>query len=125
MTDDKKIILGLAGLAAVAVIGTMLVNKARDSLPDSPKAAAENIGGAVVDVVTGVVVGAVNKVGDVFGVPMVDDKQCVIDLTNGDTFAAMSSCNVGTFAKYMLDGTIPGVDQVTGQVEPVKPEGRW
>lgn len=104
---EEKAVIMVAGLAAVAVIGVMLVNKAKDSLPDSAAAAGESLGGAAADLVTGTAAGLVNHAANAFGIPMQDDAQCIIDLKNGDTLRAMSTCRIGTFAQYLYDGTIP------------------
>lgn len=105
---EEKAALTVAAVAAIAVVGVLLVKKASEVLPDSPAAAGVAVGGAVADAVTGAAAGLVNHAGAAIGIPMQDDAQCIIDLKAGDTWAAMSSCRIGTFAAYLYDGSIPG-----------------
>ena len=100
VSADLLLKLAVAGAAVMAAV--YLIKKA-----GSPSALGQATGGAAADVVIGVAAGAVNRTGAAFGIPMQDDNQCVIDLQNGDKLAAMSSCKIGIFAKYLFDGTIP------------------
>ncbi len=107
---EEKAVITAAAIGAAALIGLLLINKAKAGLPDSASAAGESIGGAAADLVTGTAAGLVNHAAAAFGIPFQDDAQCIIDLTNGDTLKAMSTCRIGTFANYLYDGTIPTKD---------------
>lgn len=104
---EQKTAVTVAVVAGAVALGLLALNKAKSSLPASATAAGEAIGGATADLVTGTAAGLVNHTANAFGIPMQDDAQCIIDLTNGDTLRAMSTCRIGTFANYLYDGTIP------------------
>jgi hypothetical protein len=61
------------------------------------------IGGAAVDLVNGVVGGAVVGVGQIAGIPATNRTQCEIDKANGDTWRASFSCPAGEFLRYVWD----------------------
>lgn len=61
------------------------------------------IGGAAVDLVDGVVSGAVIGAGELVGIPATSQTQCEIDRANGDTWAASFSCPAKTFLNYVFN----------------------
>lgn len=65
---------------------------------------ASDLGTAAVDGVGSFTAGAVEGIGDAIGIPRTNANQCAIDMANGDTFAASSSCPASTFAKYVFNG---------------------
>lgn len=67
------------------------------------KETGQDIGGAAVDFVDGVIGGAVMSAGEIVGIPRTDPQQCEIDKANGDTWAASFSCPAVDFFKYVLN----------------------
>jgi hypothetical protein len=61
------------------------------------------IGGAAVDLVNGVVSGAVIETGSYLGIPATNRTQCEIDKAAGNTWAASFSCPAADFLKYVFD----------------------
>lgn len=61
------------------------------------------IGGAAVDLVDGVLSGAVVGVSQAVGIPPTNRSQCEIDKANGDTWRASFSCPAGDFLRYLWD----------------------
>ena len=61
------------------------------------------IGGAAVDLVNGVLSGAVVGVSQAVGIPPTNRSQCEIDKANGDTWKASFSCPAGEFLRYLWD----------------------
>lgn len=59
------------------------------------------IGGAAVDMVDGVVSGAVIGAGSMIGIPPTNKTQCEIDRAKGDTWAASFSCPAKDFLNYL------------------------
>lgn len=68
------------------------------------KAVGKTIGGGAVDLVDGVVSGAVVGTGEVFGIPATNVSQCQADMAAGKTWAASFSCPAKTFIKYIFGG---------------------
>lgn len=61
------------------------------------------IGGAAVDLVDGVLSGAVVGVSGAVGIPATNRSQCEIDKAAGHTWAASFSCPAKDFLRYLWD----------------------
>lgn len=59
----------------------------------------EDAGGAVVDLVDGVISGAAKGVGDIVGVSRTNKTACELALAEGRTWDASFACSAGTFIK--------------------------
>lgn len=66
-----------------------------------PKSAGASIGGAAVDLVDGVVSGAVVQVGEAVGIPATNMNECERAKAMGDTWEASFKCPAGDFLKYV------------------------
>lgn len=79
----------LAALAYVALKG--------------PAAVGADIGGAAVDMVDGVLSGAVVRVGEKVGVPQTNVSACDRAIAEGRTWDASFACPAGRFLGYLWD----------------------
>lgn len=61
------------------------------------------IGGAAVDLVDGVVIGAVVGAGQVVGIPATNKTKCEQDKAAGDTWAASFSCPAADWLRYVWE----------------------
>lgn len=61
----------------------------------------EDIGGAAVDLVDGVVSGAAKNIGDIVGVPRTSKTECQLAMEQGRTWDASFACSAGTFLGYV------------------------
>lgn len=94
--ETKFMLIGM-GVAAVALL--ILVKK-KGAAAD----AGEALGGAAVDLAGGVVAGAAEGIGDVFGVPRTDMTECERAKAEGRTWDASFACPAGDFLGYVLGG---------------------
>jgi hypothetical protein len=95
MMGEQKFMLIGAGVAALALL--ILVKK---------NGAAVDVGVAVgsgaVDLAGGVIAGAAESIGDVFGIPRTDETECEAAIREGRTWDASFACPAGTFLKSLF-----------------------
>ena len=91
----KPNLLIIAGVAAVAV----LAYKLKDL-----KGIGAGVGGAAVDVVDGVIGGAVVGIGQAVGVPPTNLTACQRAKAEGRTWDASFDCSAGDFLGYVFGG---------------------
>lgn len=82
----------IAGGALVAVLAYVLAGNG--------KKLGEAIGGGAVDLVNGVVGGAVTGIGEAVGIPKTEPSACERAKAAGDTWAASFDCPAGDFLNY-------------------------
>jgi hypothetical protein len=92
MKLEMKLILGGVGIVLLFI------------LIKGWKGAASSTAQAVVDVAGGAVIGTVQGVGDVLGIPNTDVQLCELDCAAGRTLEASAHCTAGRFAKYVWTG---------------------
>lgn len=92
-------------LAAAAVLAALLYARRRVGVVGSTVAGSlgYDVGSAAVDMVDGVVAGAVVGTGELFGVTRTDLTECERAKAEGRTWDASFACPAGSFLKYAFD----------------------
>lgn len=67
-------------------------------------AVGQQLGGAAVGVVDGLIAGTVKGTGSVLGIPDTDQQLCEIACANGQTWEASKFCTAPRFIKYVATG---------------------
>jgi len=83
----------IAGGAVAAALAYVYLKGARNT--------GQQLGGAAVDLVDGVVSGAVIGVGQKVGIPATNMNECEKAKAAGDTWGASFACPAGDFLKYV------------------------
>lgn len=88
----------VAGVVVAGVAGWALVQRLKGvSIADTSKA----IGGAVVDMASGLLVGSVETIGQAVGVQKTERTACEKAMAEGRTWDASFACPAGDFLKYL------------------------
>lgn len=92
MVASVKPSILIAGAAVLAALAYVVLSR--------PGQTGQAIGGAAVDLVGGIMGGAVVGIGEAVGVPATNQTQCQRDKAAGDTWAASFSCPAGDFVSW-------------------------
>jgi len=85
-------------LALAAVAGALLW-----AIRGNAFAVGAGVTGAAVEVVEGAIVGGVESIGGVFGIPVTDETECEKAIREGRTWDASFACPAGRFLKSIFE----------------------
>lgn len=85
-------------LALAAIAGAVLY-----AIKGNAFAVGSGVAGAAVQVVEGAIVGGVESIGGVFGIPTTDETECEKAIREGRTWDASFACPAGRFIKSIFE----------------------